>query len=651
MIAQDLQDEEFDSLLSASSLQVERTHGHKPVINESAIKAKSTKSAYTAKRLPKGVFPSTANSLSTKGVTSPSAGSLYIIDKAFAIQAEAKQRKHSHLFRSTTIGDLSLTAEPTANQTIEIPTLPQHVISTIEAIDFNAENLTCNVSNATSIDSFQSAIDREESQTQTATSHIGANPDTIGDNTPAVQTVKSAYKDNNTDAKNISKMNHQAQQNNMPTTKATEMLQSGQELQHPDDWKSFMLTLQDNLTKSMTQSIESLKVELKADIVQVKLDKEAIKEDLVKIELEQVTMKTDLTKTKEQLNGCKVQISDLIGIVTRQDQIIKECKSQIEELKMSVSNANLIIQGIIVKKDQPYREAVNQFFQNQMKIQEDINIEFVTRKGKGKNAPLLVRLKDTSQKGVIFSHVKNLKDITNELDKPYCIDNDLPPATRERRRHIRQTVAINEKLDANAKLQIDVETKNDMKIEGTQYVKQVKPPSASQILLASKEKCLARKNVHFAQGNTVKVDGSEFTAYSVDVKDLTDVNNAYETIRARNLAARHVICAFRIPHRNFAVFQDYNDDDEHQAGRHVLQMLNHSKITSKAVFVVRYYDGTHIGAQRFDAIMRAVKSVFTKVLFNQITGENQYIWEGQPTKVPHRGDTQPYRGMHHQAST
>ena len=117
-----------------------------------------------------------------------------------------------------------------------------------------------------------------------------------------------------------------------------------------------------------------------------------------------------------------------------------------------------------------------------------------------------------------------------------------------------------------------------------------------------------------------------------DVRNIQEVNDYYAKVRADNLRARHVVCGFRISHPNFVTHENSMDDDEHGLGLFLLQLLRKSGVTNKAVFVARYYDGTHIGKARYQGFISAIKSCFIKSPFNEISGENQFIWDGDYTQ-------------------
>ena len=115
-------------------------------------------------------------------------------------------------------------------------------------------------------------------------------------------------------------------------------------------------------------------------------------------------------------------------------------------------------------------------------------------------------------------------------------------------------------------------------------------------------------------------------ATQLPVKSIKEVNLAYGKIRAIHTDARHVICACRLPDRLFHTHQDFCDDDEHNAGQFLLQLLESSEIMNRVVFVVRYYDGAHIGKKRFVAIRDAAASAVDATAFNTITNSYDTIW-------------------------
>ena len=86
------------------------------------------------------------------------------------------------------------------------------------------------------------------------------------------------------------------------------------------------------------------------------------------------------------------------------------------------------------------------------------------------------------------------------------------------------------------------------------------------------------------------------------------------------------MCAYRLPGKNFAILQDYQDDNETNAGAELLKMLYDAQIFKRAVYVVRWYSGEHLGPARFKAYVEAVQSAITHDPYNHISKENQTPW-------------------------
>ena len=192
--------------------------------------------------------------------------------------------------------------------------------------------------------------------------------------------------------------------------------------------------------------------------------------------------------------------------------------------------------------------------------------------GRSPYSPILVTVKDSEDKMSILSNAKKLKDKVNSYGKPYRIDEQLPAALREKKMRARHLVTTNYHLDGAE--QLKMERKNGgLEVDGEMYEKQVRPPTLSEILHASKEQRLERLKFNVVKSEAVKLEGSTFIGYSALVANLQEVNQAYARIKAAHCDARHVICGFRIPNTAFHQYQDFYDDDEHGAGRMLLRAL------------------------------------------------------------------------------
>ena len=138
------------------------------------------------------------------------------------------------------------------------------------------------------------------------------------------------------------------------------------------DLKTMMLTI--------ATSINDLKTDMMEEIKSIKESKEETKKKIDSM----VTAKVneELMKTKAELRGCQLQINELTSVTIRQEQMIAECKNEIESLQMYVSRKNLLIKGVVVSHNQTCKDAISNFFKEKLKIEEEIPIKKAYRLGK-----------------------------------------------------------------------------------------------------------------------------------------------------------------------------------------------------------------------------------------------------------------------------
>ena len=149
------------------------------------------------------------------------------------------------------------------------------------------------------------------------------------------------------------------------------------------------------------------------------------------------------------------------------------------------------------------------------------------------------------------------------------------------------------------------------------------------------------KGKHLTPGESIANGKCKFMAYSMEITTLQDVNAGYAEVCRLNPDSLHVCCAYRIPGRDFIKLQNFQDDGEAGAGRTMFQVLLHSKMFHRALYLVRYYGGKHLGPSRFQTITAACKSALARSTFNTITGKHQYVLD-KPCQT--RGENNPRRG-------
>ena len=163
--------------------------------------------------------------------------------------------------------------------------------------------------------------------------------------------------------------------------------------------------------------------------------------------------------------------------------------------------------------------------------------------------------------------------------------------------------------------------KGKLIIENKEYESNIVTPDIHKLLKLKPDEIVALNNIEVTKGTPVGVETSEFTGYVSDAKNFTEVNSAYEFVRFHNMSARHIISACLIGNERTVLQEEYKDDNEHGTGKKLLAYMKEAKLNNCAIFVVRKYDGKHIGPQRFDHILEAAKIAVNSKLYNRVSNK------------------------------
>ena len=138
-----------------------------------------------------------------------------------------------------------------------------------------------------------------------------------------------------------------------------------------------------------------------------------------------------------------------------------------------------------------------------------------------------------------------------------------------------------------------------------------------------------------AKSTDIKQDGSIFTAYTQAVKSHQDVRDLYVKIKMLQPAARHVVCAYWVEHPEEYYALDYHDDEEHGAGRLLMDFLKVNELKNRVIFVARRYGGARLGMDRFQCYLSAALGACNNDSFNTILNIEQRVLIQDPRKVKH----------------
>ena len=244
------------------------------------------------------------------------------------------------------------------------------------------------------------------------------------------------------------------------------------------------------------------------------------------------------------------------------------------------------------------------------------------RQGNAKPRAIVVNLQNIRDKGTIYKHAKNLKDARNTKDEKYFVNDQLPPSRQEIQRRQRAIAKHYKSQTGTATVNITYQ-KGQLLVNNTLYRKQVVCPTVEQ--LCSPENLSKVDACQLHEGETQKVGDCRFVPYSQEVASIEDVRNGYVKVKRMHPTGLSVMLGYNIPGSDYARLSDFYDDKEHGGGRVIWQVLTQSKITYRAIYVVRHYGGKHLGPTRFDAIRNATYSAIARNSYNKIIQSYQFV--------------------------
>ena len=154
------------------------------------------------------------------------------------------------------------------------------------------------------------------------------------------------------------------------------------------------------------------------------------------------------------------------------------------------TKANIVVYGIIKKENERCTERVNNFFRKMLKIKEHIPILVAHRMGDGEHSPIVAKLVNHTQKGLIFKNVGNIKGVTNKNGDFFRVTDQLTGTRAEGDRRKRDVVRDNNKLQPPEKLSLKKKKGTVYREENENWIKYeslVVPPNISDILCWSPE--------------------------------------------------------------------------------------------------------------------------------------------------------------------
>ena len=205
--------------------------------------------------------------------------------------------------------------------------------------------------------------------------------------------------------------------------------------------------------------------------------------------------------------------------------------------------------------------------------------------------------------------MNNTDKLKNE--KNIFVNHQQPEAIKEKDKKLRFQRRYQRELykDEN----IDIRIKKGHVHVGNQVIRdRVCTPSIQMMLSTTPDERKDVCRMKLSQSERVRDGGSVFQGYACHVSSYDDVQRAYTKIKLENPSSADVMCSFTVKDGYYGNKQqiELDDDKEHGSVSRIYTAIQQCKLENVAVFVVRYFDGSHIGHKRFEHI----KTVASKAL-------------------------------------
>ena len=365
---------------------------------------------------------------------------------------------------------------------------------------------------------------------------------------------------------------------------------------------------------------------------------------------------------KTDLKYFKRKTRTLTDVVERMSVEIEDLKSRLENVEISTSKRAISISGLYLDGQKSEMiERVEHFLYNRIGV--STSVDDVYKMGSKEPKLVIAYLQSGFDKRRIMRNKYRLKDLRNKDGGRIYINDYTTAIQQEKRKREKKIKEDNSALDKPLEIKF---YKGQMMIQGETYKPKVAVPTPKQLIeIEPKELDNILKLQLNASEKLIK-EKSIFEGYAASVSSYQEINRLYVKMKLIQPMARHIVCAYYLPGEEQKHYtQGFCDDDEHGAGKQLLNLLVENKIVNRVVFVSRKYGGIRMGAERFQCYVQATKNVLSAHTKNTVLKIEQYITEQvqkpinkkvTPTYNNNRGGGRgrgtptPIRGGHRQST-
>ena len=330
-----------------------------------------------------------------------------------------------------------------------------------------------------------------------------------------------------------------------------------------------------------------------------------------------------LIKTKADLNHYKLRNRALTNTVDRMSIELTDLKARMDNLELNNSKRLITISGLqVAGRKANVVETIEGFLAYYLNVVT--NVEDWYQIGQMEPRLLVVTLQSVKEKNKVLKAKSALKNIQNKFGKPYFINDYTPLVAIEKRK--REQLVRDEVYVEGATEQPEIKhTKYGLTIDGRLYKPKVSPPTPRELIDHTPEQMAAILNLPINTSGSVEQDKSIFQGFTVAVNDFKTIRQLYIKLKLLHPTARHIVCSYWIDGEEQYHCKNYCDDDEHGAGRILLEFMLRNNLRNRVFFITRKYGGVRMGMDRFDCYVNAAKIILDKFPDNPINKQVQGV--------------------------
>lgn len=285
---------------------------------------------------------------------------------------------------------------------------------------------------------------------------------------------------------------------------------------------------------------------------------------------------------------------------------------------------NIVINGVSEIDDENCEKEVIGFIKNNLKVNlKTADVIRAHRLGDPRDPtvdddgnelpnprPMVAKI-DGKMKENIMKNVSKLKDKKGPDNKPLFISTQQPEGITEKRKRVnfrvKQLKKVAKSLPKTQKTPT-IKVKNDRIFHNGALVRdKVTVPSIPDVIFSKPDEREKVMKVKLKKSRPIDEDGSTFIGYSLKVTSPSEVQQAYQKVKLLHPDSADVMCAYNITDEFNRPYLEYHDDREHGGGSRILSSLQYLKAENSACFVVRYFNGKHLGPRRFFLIKKVAE--------------------------------------------